>query len=87
MDTSITGTITWRPDPGSNDASEELTTFSLFRDKEGDEVLCMSSMQFNRTGVKLSVGERVTLYGAWVVDNATGISDGFLFHKAAVAPA
>jgi hypothetical protein len=87
MDTSITGTITWRPDPASDNSSEDLMTFSLFREKEGDEVLCLSSMQFDRTGVKLSVGERVTLYGAWVVDNATGISDGFLFHKATVASA
>jgi hypothetical protein len=86
MDTTITGTVTWKPDPESDDATEGLMMFSLLRETEGDEILCMSSMEFDRGGVKVCLGNKVTLCGAWVVDNATGSSEGFLFHKATVSP-
>jgi hypothetical protein len=80
MDTSIAGRITWQPEPGSQEENENPGIFSISREPEGDDVLCMGSGHFDG-----SVGDRVTLFGQWVVDDASGIVSGFLFEWAVLA--
>jgi hypothetical protein len=87
MDVTITGTIKSRPRTASADVNEKQISFPLFRDKEWDEVACVSSLRFDGGVVKLGPGDKVTLLGEWVGGNSKGDAAIFLFEKAEVLKA
>jgi hypothetical protein len=82
MDIRIAGRIVWRLERATKSMEDERITFTLAREPQGGQVVCVSSLQFDRNSINAAVGERVILFGDWVVDKSTGSVAGFLFERA-----